>query len=338
MLEKPNLSDDQIISALQHSYALVITSLDFLPIGNDASAWVYRVDTDAQAYFLKVKKGLVYQPSLLVPHHLKAQGVNQVVAPLPTVTGDLSAALDPFRLILYPFIHGESAMERGLSLDQWTTFGTILKQIHATTLPDELLVQMQHEKFALNPQWLRVIQQLQDTVQTTVFDDRFAWELAAFWKDKHAEIGAIVDRAKALGRSLQHKPLDIMLCHADIHTANILVDKAGQLFIVDWDQPVIAPKERDLMFVVEGTVEEETAFFQGYGETEIDPLTLAYYRYEWVVQEFGDYGERVFFMDDVGDETKRDSVRGFYQLFDPGDVVEVAYRADADLPAFLRPI
>jgi spectinomycin phosphotransferase len=144
-----------------------------------------------------------------------------------------------------------------------------------------------------------------------------------------------------LGRILQNKTLDVMLCHSDIHTANILVDKDGQLFIVDWDQPVIAPQERDLMFVVSESgipSAEEVAFFQGYGEIQIDPVAFAYYRYEWVVQEFGDYGERVFFMDDVGEETKRDSVRGFYQLFDPGDVVEGAYRADTDLQASLRSI
>jgi spectinomycin phosphotransferase len=328
MLEKPNLSDDQIISALQHSYALTVISLDFLPIGNDASAWVYRFETNEQSYFLKVKKGSVYQPSLLVPHHLKDQGINQVVAPLLTVTGELCAMIDPFRLILYPFIEGKSGMEQGMSLDQWTAFGAILKQIHATTLPSELLAQMQHEKFLLNLQWITVIHQLQEKVQTAAFDDPFAQELATFWKEKRDEIGAIVDRTEALGRSLQNKPLDLMLCHSDIHTANILVDEGGQLHIVDWDQPVIAPKERDLMFVTDDTAEEEIAFFKGYGKTEIDPLALAYYRYEWVVQELGDYGERVFFMNDVGEETKRDSVRGFYQLFDPGDVVEVAYNAD----------
>lgn len=201
-------------------------------------------------------------------------------------------------------------------------------------MPDDLLTQMQHEKFVLNPQWLRVIEQLQDTVQTAAFDDPFERELADFWTEKHAEIGAIVDRAKALGRSLQHKPLDVMLCHADIHTANILVDKAGQLHIVDWDQPVIAPKERDLMFVASSAAEsrmqspEEIAFFRGYGATQIDPVVLAYYRYEWVVQELGDFGERVFFAEDGGEETKRDSVRGFRQLFDAGDVVEGAYEAE----------
>ena len=111
-----------------------------------------------------------------------------------------------------------------------------------------------------------------------------------------------------------------MLCHADIHTANLLVTPDQRLFIVDWDNPILAPRERDLMFVVDDDamqMVEADLFLAGYGETAINPLLLAYYRYEWVVQEIGDFGERVFIMGDVGDETRADSVRGFKALFDP---------------------
>ncbi len=335
MLEKPNLSDDEIIAAVEHRYALSVTGLEFLPIGNESNAWVYRVNTDYQPYFLKVKKGAMYQPSVVVPAFLKTQGIHQVVAPLPTVTGELWAMIDPFTLILYPFIDGKTGMEQGMSSSQWMAFGSILKKIHGTLLPEELLAQMQRENFLLNSQWISILGQVQEKVQTAVLDDAFARELAAFWKEKHSEISSIVDRAAALGRSLQNRSLAFMLCHADIHTANVLVDKNGDLFIVDWDQPVIAPKERDLMFVASESgipSTEETAFFQGYGEVEIDRLALAYYRYEWVVQEFADYGARVFLSDEVGAETKQDAVRGFYQLFDPGDVIDGAYKAEAYLP------
>jgi hypothetical protein len=46
------------------------------------------------------------------------------------------------------------------------------------------------------------------------------------------------------------------------------------------------------------------------------------------VQEIGDYGVRVFSRE-VGAQTKADSVRGFIQLFAPGEVVEGAYEAGA---------
>ena len=85
------------------------------------------------------------------------------------------------------------------------------------------------------------------------------------------------------------------------------------------------------MFVVGGHSAEEAAFFQGYGEAAIDPLALAYYRYEWVVQELGDYGERVFFTTGLGEQTAGESLDMFRELFAPGDVVEGAYQADEAL-------
>lgn len=132
---------------------------------------------------------------------------------------------------------------------------------------------------------------------------------------------------------LQVRPLPFVLCHADIHTANILV-AGDNLFIVDWDQPILAPKERDLMFVVSGNEvpgREEELFFEGYGEAAVDWLALAYYRYEWVVQEIGDFGERVFLLADVSDITRKDSVRGFRQLFRPGNVADAAYQLEGKL-------
>ena len=59
---------------------------------------------------------------------------------------------------------------------------------------------------------------------------------------------------------------------------------------------------------------------------KIYQLALAYYRYEWCVQEIGDFGKRVFLTKDLGESTKQDAVEGFIQLFSQGDVVEAAFR------------
>lgn len=102
------------------------------------------------------------------------------------------------------------------------------------------------------------------------------------------------------------------------------------MFIVDWDDTLLAPKERDLMFVL-GEKREEQLFFKGYGRMEINPLVLAYYGYEWCVQEIGDFGERVFLMKDAGESTKKDSVEGFIKLFSRGDVVEAAFNTSIEI-------
>jgi spectinomycin phosphotransferase len=331
MLEKPALDDARIIVCLCDTYGLPVTAIDFLPIGNDSSAWVYRVRADRGAtYFLKVRKGAVNPPSVAIPRYLQDRGLDQVVAPIPTLARELWQRLDDFVLLLYPFIKGTNGMQLGLTADQWTAYGTILKRLHCTRLPPELLRQVRKETFI--PPWSGVVRELGARIAAGAYADPFQGELAAFWKSKGAEIAQLVERAEDLGRLLQRKPQDFVLCHTDIHTANLLIDAQGDLFVVDWDSPLLAPRERDLMFVIGGTVgdfvigdREEELFFRGYGATDVDWTALAYYHYEWAVQEIGDYGARVFLLRDVGAETKADAVQGFLQLFQPGDVVASAY-------------
>ncbi len=338
MLEKPNLPDADIIAALRTGYDLAVTALEFLPIGYDSTAWLFRVQTETRVtYFLKLKKGEFYAPGVTVPHYLKANGVEPVVAPLPTITGNLYHPVNPaYSLILFPYVDAENGMEVGLTAAQWTALGTALQKLHALTPTIKALEPVRVETFTLPAQWLETIQRAQATIDQDEFAHTFEQEFAAFWQACQTEIHQIVQRAVQLGNWLQAEPPELVLCHTDIHTANVLVVGTETIHIVDWDAPLFAPRERDLMFIVEQPADHTTAFFAGYGQRSINPLALAYYRYEWIVQEFSDFANRIFFLDDVGDETRWDSAHGFRELFDPDDVVAEAYKVEADLPAAFK--
>ncbi len=336
MLEKPRLQDEKIITCLHDSYGLSTTAIEFLPLGYDSYAGVYRVDADdGRSYFLKVRQDAVYKPGVGIPRYLKSQGIEQIVAPLPTTSGALWETVDDFALILYPFVEGKNGMDVGLSDSQWIEFGAALNQIHAVRLPSELMGQVRKENFVPNPKWSGIVRRLQAEIPEKEYDNPVEKDLAAFWREKHEEIDKIINRAEALGWLLKNKSMDFVLCHSDIHTANLLITPEGGLFIVDWDQPVFAPREQDLMFVAGGPesgwgikAKEEELFFRGYGKTEVDSLALAYYRYARIVEDIGDFGELVFLTDGIGDETKQDSVQWFRYMFEPGNVVEAAHRLE----------
>lgn len=331
MLEKPHLDDAKIIACLETTFGLTATRLEFLPLGYDANAGVYRVDAREGGFFLKVKADAVDELSVRLPHFLQAQGFAQIIAPLPTTTGDLWGMVDHFTLILYPFIEGQSGWKIGLTGSQWREFGAVLKKLHTTQLPPDLLDRLPRESFVPLPRWRATIQRLETAVRSEVYDDSFQAQLAGFWKAQQHEITTIVSRAHQLGRMLQHRPAELVLCHADIHTANLLLDSQGRLFVIDWDQPVMAPRERDLIFVTVGDyVREErleALFFEGYGNTRIDPLIMAYYRYERLMEDLAEFARMVFLVDS-SDETKQDSMQWFVRQFEPGGAVEVAHRLD----------
>jgi spectinomycin phosphotransferase len=99
--------------------------------------------------------------------------------------------------------------------------------------------------------------------------------------------------------------------------------------LIDWDDVMLAPRERDLMFF---TGKEQEPFLSSYDKTKafnLNHTAIAYYKYEWVVQEIGDYGSQIFFRN-VDEITKQHALQEFYKLFAPDDVVQEAYAFDVD--------
>lgn len=333
MLEPPDLPNADIVAAVRAHYGFPVATATFLPIGHDSSAWVYRVEAeDGAAYFLKIRTGTINEVSLGVPRFLLDRGVAHVVAPLPTRSRALSVDVGTFALMLYPFVEGSTGMDRGMAERQWATYGAVLAQVHATALPPELARRMRRESFT--PAWSDVVRQLDAHIADRYFDDPIERELAGFWRTRRAEVRALVERAEALGQRLRAAGLPLVLCHADIHTANVLIDTSDELWIADWDETILAPKERDLMFVVGGIStdlvrsREEAWFFQGYGPTHVDPLALAYYRYAWAVNDIGAYGEQALLLPGLGRKTRQAAIQGLMSLFRPGRIVALAYAAD----------
>lgn len=146
-----------------------------------------------------------------------------------------------------------------------------------------------------------------------------------------------------MGRQLQSRPFEYVLCHTDIHAANILVSEAGEIYLVDWDGPLLAPRERDLLFIVGSCIArhtepgEEALFFQSYGAVEIDWTALAYYRYERAIEDLGEVAQRVFWDTEMSDEARAREMELAVRLFQPGHIVESALEADG-VPGRERPV
>ena len=330
MLEPPSLADEKIAEALRTHYGISTTALHFLPLGYDSATWVYRVQSaEGRAYFLKLRTSEGFSmASLVVPHYLQDHGVPHIVAPLPTIAQTLWVSVNDFALSLYHFVDGHIGADFGLSEQHWRTFGVLLKQIHAFRLPTEMQQILPRESFIPNQRHL--ITELEAAITKQEFASFAEDELAAFWHARQDDIHLLLDRTDALGRQLRRTSGPRVLCHADMHTWNVLLDGKQELWLIDWDEVVLALKERDLMFVVGGIgrnqvrPHETAIFLQGYGGTPIDSDALTYYRYAWAVQDMAAYGERVFFLSDLNEDTRRAAVQGFKDLFTPGNIVALA--------------
>jgi len=327
MLEKPNIADELIISRLQEEYKLRVVELTFLPIGADSRTAVYRVATDdGIAYFLKLRKNF-NEVIVHIPLFLKEIGVREIITPAETKSKQYWADFGDYKLILYPFIEGKDGFERELTEKHRRTLGAVFKRIHNAQIPPELKKNIRKEIFS--PEWRDDMKSYRTQVEEKVFTEPTAAKLAEFMKSRRSEITHIIERAEKLASELQSKPMEFALCHTDIHGGNILVSNTDDLYIVDWDDPLLAPKERDLMFIGGGIDEiwksprEEAIFYEGYGKTEINPAALAYYRYERVIEDLVVICEQLLLTDEGGADRER-SFGWFRSNFEPGQTIEIA--------------
>ena len=333
MLEKPDLQDEQIIACLRDEYALRAVQVAFLPLGVDRNTAVYRAIADDETpYFVKLRQGIFDETSVALPKFLSDQGTVQIIAPLATKAGQLWATLDPFKLILYPFVEGHDGYEVRLSDRQWVDFGAALRSIHTAVVPPALIGRIHRETYSA--QWREIVHTFLERVEDDTPDDPITVELAALIKARCDQILDLVGRAERLARALEARPANCVLCHSDIHAGNILISATGAFYIVDWDNPILAPKERDLMFIGGGQMgawrtpqQEETLFYRGYGQTRIDPTALAYYRYERIVEDIAVFCERIFSTNE-GDRDREQSLQYLASSFLPNGVLEIAYKSD----------
>ncbi|MFZ5882041.1 MAG: phosphotransferase [Chloroflexota bacterium] len=291
MLEKPDIREEDILACLQTEYGIVPAQFEFLPLGADLNTAVYRAAAqDGAAWFVKLRRGVFDETSVALPRALYDQGIPQIIAPLAIRSGRLWADLADFKLILYPFVQGRNGYEMELSDAHWVEFGRALQRIHTARLPRALLARIQHETYP--PQARESVRAALQRIEEEAFSDPLSAELAAYLKTRKEEILDLVDRAERLARELQARQPEFVVCHSDLHAGNLLITASDDLYIVDWDAPILACRERDLMYAGGGQFggrrapqEEERLFYAGYGPAQVDPAALAYYRCERIVQD-----------------------------------------------------
>ena len=327
--DDPGLDLDAITACLDVEYDLRVSSITFLPLGYDLRAAVYKVIGEGgTTYFLKVKFGKVNETGLLVPWALSERGIRNVLAPLQTRSRELWCSCDGRSLVLYPFVAGDNAMVAGMSDDQWHEFGSTLQAVHSSGLGEELRGRLPVGTFALPSATLA--RHVLDLTHSTEFENAVAARFAAFWREHAARIHQMIARAEALGRRLQSRSFDFVLCHADIHAANILVHDDGRISLIDWDGPLFAPRERDLLFVVGSRIarvvepREEELFFEGYGPIDIDREALIYYRYERIIEDLGEIGRSVLLDPGPSDQMRAEESQLAMSFFAPGGDIDHA--------------
>jgi spectinomycin phosphotransferase len=329
VIEDPQLDPRELASALHGAYGVEALAYRFIP-GYDFDAASYEVATDGLRGFLKVHFSEPAAAPLELVRALFDSGIANVVAPRPTLASGLSHAMGDGRyLVLYPYVAGRNAMVAAMTDGQWRAFGAALRAVHDSPLRESFADRLPSETFRLPSADL--VRRVLEMAQAPNVSSTAATRLATFLADHRGQIERMLQRADELRAKLRARPLRHALCHADAHGANVLVADDGRVLLVDWDGAMLAPRERDLLFVigsrVANTVEphEEASFFDGYGLVEVDREAIVYYRYERIFEDLGVDATSVF-SDRTGGASAETQVAMIASNFGPGGMVEAVER------------
>jgi spectinomycin phosphotransferase len=348
MHEKADVSDAALLRHLRDGhdgYDIDAAAIEFLALGADADSFSYRVSCAERTLFLKLRRGTgaAAAARVALAAWLAADERTCMLAPLPARDGRPSTTISGLTAVLYPFVAGRDGFEAPMTEDQWVQLGTALRVIHNAELPRELLSHIRVE--AYSPRWRDKVRAYLALRAYDCLPDDYAIELAEILRERHRQLAEILAHAEHLAALMQTRsaPHLHVFCHSDIHGGNVMLADDGALYIVDWDDPMLAPKERDLMYVGGGVgsvwnaPEQSAAFYRGYGPAEVDPVAIAYYRYERIVEDIALFCEQLFSADAPDSAQARQdralALRFFKAQFEPGDVVAAADQAYAAIPA-----
>lgn len=340
MREKPDISEELLRTCLQEQYDLRVVTLEYLPLGLDYNAGVYRVVSEqGNAYLLKATSRSLSEASYLVPGYLRDQGIASVVAPLPTNRHTLWGQAEKWTVIVYPFIDGDTGWTT-ITDAHWQETGSTFWQIHQLRPSAHILDVLRKESF--DPaEYVQQVHLLETQhIPSRPGESAAEHMVRSTWMAHQSTIHTAVMMLQKLAAVLQRHDEPYVICHADLHPNNVIRDRAGHIHVIDWDEVMLAPKERDFLFTGEPPVDGSAGtdippFFQGYGQTQINWIALTYYLYERVVQDLIAYAQDALLRDDLGEESRADNAQAFCNILKGNIRSGNAYAAASHLPADL---
>ncbi|MGW1344237.1 phosphotransferase enzyme family protein [Kribbella sp. NPDC002412] len=301
---------------LLEDFGLDVIELAPIAHGADVAAQVWRAPTVANTYAVKWSAAGT-NTGHQAAAYLADSGVDGVPELVRTVDSGLWSFHGKKRLTVTPWIDGARAAETGLTTEQWTQYGVLLRRVHDAEPPERLRNALP-TRSPVDARIPQLAEQIDARLTTEPPEDELEEELAAVWKEHEDTIATLLN-----GRPPEPSGRRVV-CHADPHLGNVLVN--DRVHLIDWDDVVLAPPEQDLMFMLGGmgplgptTAEQRAAFFSGYGDHEPDPDAVTYYRHARAVEDVVLWAEQA-----ITGPDREDSLSILSGVLGPGGLAHLA--------------
>lgn len=296
--EPTDLDGSRLRVVLEERWRLTTPALAYLPVGFGSHHWL-AADAHGRRLFVSVDDleapfqagpGSAIAFAALARAFRTAVALRErahlpfVAAPIPDRAGEVLVQLTSrYAVRVEPFVDGEAgAYGAPLPPDDGRRVARAIGRLHAATrrLPTGLV---RRDTFAIVAR---------PRLETALAGLGRPWlggphsEPARRVLRQHA--GPLRERLRAydaLASRLGAQHRCRVVTHGEPHPANILLGSDGSLHLVDWDKVLLAPAERDLRFVLDGSPEARQEYQAVTGTASPDPDVLRLYRWRWDLED-----------------------------------------------------
>ncbi len=188
-------------------------------------------------------------------------GLPEVPRPLPSLSGSLHQPLGDAILVVFEHVEGERV--DAASVDP-QLIANLLARLHR--LPHAAAVARETFHWPHAPWWPDAVRRAQ---LPSIDPHRVGLRM---WLEAHTEhLDAAWRRLHELGATLRTAGLEFVLTHGD-WPFNLLQSSDGSLHLVDWDELMLAPRERDTWFA---SLNQD--FVRAYDGPSLNEQSTAFY-------------------------------------------------------------
>jgi len=293
---------EEIILAVQKGYGIELENLEFLLRGWGGDC--YAAETrEGKRYFLKLHDEANYmgiavtsRPFYLpLMDQLHAKGIlPHIPHPVATKTGALSLGIDAHELVVTNYIDADLVGFGELSEPILAQLAELVGILHRSCSQLEFEHPLIEQfEFAFKAELIDSFER----VAAITSKDRIGKQLLRqTFLPYTKEVQNALQYFQALQEQVRTTQKPKVICHTDLHGGNLMTDQQGNLYILDWENAMIAPPEHDLFFFA-GAKNFWDVFWPRYSSryeaASIDCDILTFYFYRRVLEDIAGFVLRI---------------------------------------------
>jgi spectinomycin phosphotransferase len=242
---------------------------------------------------------------LSVLEELHALGIDTVSHPVRARDGRLTAEIDGRILIVFDFIEGRAGTASDWQFSpssfdyDFDQYVALLARIHQATPRIQSAIPREDFRLPWAAEFERLLERVhRERPSTTVQADlrrlvqRHRDQMTADW----SVLLTLAQACRQSGR-VSNPPLpSLVITHGDALGDNVIVGSDGRLYLIDWDEVMLGPPERDTWFYLNDAAPAE-AFLQRYRKAfpdyHPDPVRHRFYLFRRFFEDLLGYVQHI---------------------------------------------